>query len=122
MAARGELSDSHNDQGMFIDVAEDVVEDVRSSLVVITTSISESPAAITSRLQPAPDYAGAVMNDPRPPPISDVEVRRRHSYLTQFERDNFRAYTCFQAFLSRPSSPPPDRMDSKSILVQYCCR
>ena len=93
------MSDSHNDQGMFIDVAEDVVEDVCISPVVITTSISEPPAAITSRLQPAPDYAGAVMNDPRPPPVSDVEARRRHSYLTQFERDNF---LCVHMLLGLP--------------------
>ena len=114
------MSDSHNDQGTFVDVAENNIEDnaenVTISPVLITAPVSETPAAITSRIQPAPDYASAVREDPPPPPVSNDRAPRRRSYLTQFEKDNFHPYNMLP---DRPLTAffrPSERMDSKAIL------
>jgi len=109
------MSDCHNEQGIFVDVAKNNVEDISISTVGITAPISETPAAITSRIEPASDYADAVGNDPPPPPPSNGQASRRHSYLTQVEKDNFHPYNVL------PDHPltafkPSERMDSKAIL------
>lgn len=56
---------------MFVNVAENNVEDISISPVVITAPIPETPAAMRLRIHPASDYAEAVRNDPPPPPPSN---------------------------------------------------
>ena len=109
------MSDSHNDQGLFGDVAENNIENVTISPVLITAPISETPAVITSTIQPASDYAGAVGSDPPSPPASNGRAPRRRSYLTQFEKDNFHPYNVLPDHPLTAFFKPSERMDSKAI-------